>query len=203
MGHLSQVEGLIQEGLTPAQATAAADTSAAILCIACAGSGKSQTLAYRIARLMSEQVPPSSIVVITFPVKAADSIKRRVASVLAKSGMSPSLIGEMYIGTIHGFCQNVLGDADALYRQFDVLDGNRFVLFLMSRYPHLKAAPLRARFNNGYFETLKELQSAWNVYRDEGLSLDQINALDPEVGVALTAIGQKLTADQFLDFSSM
>jgi DNA helicase-2/ATP-dependent DNA helicase PcrA len=203
MGHLSQVEGLIQEGLTPAQATAAADTSPAILCIACAGSGKSQTLAYRIARLMSEQVPPSAIVVITFTVKAADSIKRRVASVLAKSGMSPSLIGEMYIGTIHGFCQNVLGDVDALYRQFDVLDGNRFTLFLMSRYPQLKAAPLRARFNNRYFETLKELQSAWNVYRDEGLSLDQINALDPQVGEALTAIGQKLTADQFLDFSSM
>ena len=85
MGHLSQIEGLIQEGLTPAQATAAADTSRAILCIACAGSGKSQTLAYRIARLMSEEVPPSSIVVITFTVKAADSIKRRVASV------SPSL----------------------------------------------------------------------------------------------------------------
>ncbi|SEA50109.1 ATP-dependent DNA helicase [Variovorax sp. YR216] len=204
MANLSSVEGLRAEGLTPQQAAAAADRSNAILCIACAGSGKSQTLAYRIARLISEGVPATSIVAITFTEKAADSIKRRVAKVLAKTGYSPSLIGQMYVGTIHAFCQNVLGDADAVYRQYDVLDDNRFTLFLMSRYPELHIQPLRARLKNSpYFETLEEVQHAWNVYRDEGISLQAIARLDGEVAQTLLAIEECLRRDQFIDFASM
>lgn len=203
MANLSSVEALRAEGLTQEQAEAAVDPSAAILCIACAGSGKSQTLAYRIARLISEGTPASAIVAITFTEKAADSIKRRVAKVLAKTGFSPSLIGQMYIGTIHAFCQNVLGDADAVYRQYDVLDDNRFMLFLMSRYPELFIQPLRKRFRETYFLTLEQVQHAWNVYRDEGLSLSEIASRDAEVATTLSAIDACLKRDQFLDFSSM
>lgn len=50
MKNLSDRSDLEAEGLTKEQAAAAADDSPAILCIACAGSGKSQTLVYRIAR---------------------------------------------------------------------------------------------------------------------------------------------------------
>ncbi|MDQ0080988.1 DNA helicase-2/ATP-dependent DNA helicase PcrA [Variovorax boronicumulans] len=191
------------EGLTEEQAAAAADDSPAILCIACAGSGKSQTLAYRIARLLSLGVPASSIVAITFTEKAADSIKRRVAKVLAQTGQSVNLIGQMYIGTIHAFCRNVLGDADAIFRQYDVLDGNRFMLYLMSRYYELGIAELRDRFNGKYFATLKEVRNAWNIYRDEGLSLEGIEARDAEVGFTLRGIERCLQRDQFIDFASI
>lgn len=203
MKKISTVDELRAEGLTPEQANAAADTSATVLCIACAGSGKSQTLAYRIARLISEGVPATAIVAITFTEKAADSIKRRVAKVLVRCGLSANLIGQMYIGTIHAFCQNVLGDADAVFRQYDVLDDNRFTLYLMSRYPELGIGALRPRFKDRYFETLEQVQHAWNVYRDEGLKLDEIEQRDPQVGHTLREIERCLTRDQFLDFSSM
>lgn len=189
--------------LTPEQAAAVVDESQAVLCIACAGSGKSQTLSFRIARLISEGVPPASIVAITFTEKAAESIKRRIADVLVRTGQSPNLIGQMFIGTIHAFCQNVLQDADAVFRQYDVLDTNKFTLFLMSRYYELGLAALRPRFNGKYFETLEQVQSAWNIYRDEGLSLEQIAAQDEELGGTLRAIGDRLRRDQFIDFSSM
>lgn len=191
------------EGLTEDQARAVIDEARGVLCIACAGSGKSQTLAYRIARLVAEGVPASSIVAITFTDKAADSIKRRIASVLTSTRQSPNLIGQMFIGTIHAFCQNVLQDADAAFRQYDVLDANRFTLYLMSRYYELGIAALRPRFNNLYFRALNEVKSAWNIYRDEGLDLAEIEARDAQVGRTLRAIGEGLQRDQFLDFSSM
>lgn len=203
MKKLTSAADLQAEGLTEEQAAAAADDASAILCIACAGSGKSQTLAYRIARLMSQGVPASSIVAITFTEKAADSIKRRVAKVLAQTGQSVNLIGQMYIGTIHAFCRNVLGDADAVFRQFDVLDANRFMLYLMSRYYELGIAELRDRFNDKYFATLKEVRNAWNIHRDEGLGLQEIEARDSEVGFTLRSIETCLHRDQFIDFSSM
>ncbi len=71
MKNPSDRSDLEAEGLTKEQAAAAADDLPAILCIACAGSGKSQTRAYRIARLLPQGVPAASIVAITY--KAADS----------------------------------------------------------------------------------------------------------------------------------
>lgn len=204
MPDLANVDELIgEEGLTPDQAAAVVDDAPAILCIACAGSGKSQTLAYRIARLLFQGVRADSIVAITFTEKAAGSIKRRIASVLTRTGQSPNLIGQMFIGTIHAFCQNVLADSDAIFRQYDVLDGNRFTLYLMSRYFDLGIADLRARFNDRYFETLSQVQSAWNIFRDEGLSLNDIAERDEQVGRTLRAIQDGLKRDQFIDFASM
>lgn len=153
-------------------------------------------------------MPATAIVAITFTEKAADSIKRRVAKALRDTGHSPSLIGQMYVGTIHAFCQNILGDADAAYRQYDVLDDNKFTLFLMSRYPELSIHPLRSRLkgkreNGPYFATLEQVQHAWNVYRDEGLSLVEIAKYDEEIAITLKAIETCLERDQFIDFSSM
>lgn len=201
---LTEINSLVEsEGLTRPQASAVVDDASAILCIACAGSGKSQTLAYRIARLMHQGVPPNTIVAITFTEKAADSIKRRIADVLVRTGQSPNLIGQMFIGTIHAFCQNVLADADAIFRQYDVLDGNRFMLYLISRYYDLGISDLRPRFKDRYFETLENVRNAWNIYRDEGLSIAEIDASDAQLGKTLRSIQDGLARDQFIDFASM
>jgi DNA helicase-2/ATP-dependent DNA helicase PcrA len=204
MSDLTNIEELVRdENLTPEQAQAVVDNGRAILCIACAGSGKSQTLAYRIARLVSQGVSAESIVAITFTEKAADSIKRRIASVLIGTGQSPNLIGQMFIGTIHAFCQNVLADSDAVFRQYDVLDANRFMLYLMSRYYNLGIAELRGRYKDKYFETLEQVRNAWNILRDEGMSIDDVQARDEQLGTTLAAIRDGLVQDQFIDFASM
>ena len=127
------IDEVLQDNLAPDQLNAASDTSAEVLTLACAGSGKSRTLAFRIARLVAQGVSPDSIVAFTFTEKAAESIKLRVSQALTAAGLSPTVLGAMYIGTIHSYCQNILGEMDATYRQFDVLDDNRLKLYLISR----------------------------------------------------------------------
>ncbi|MGJ0429048.1 ATP-dependent helicase [Methylobacter sp.] len=197
------IRNIIHNKLTPEQAAAALDDCEAVLCIACAGSGKSETLAYRVARLLLDGANAEEIVVFTFTEKAADSIKKRIADVLVRTGQSVNLIGRMFIGTIHAFCQNVLAEADAQYRQFDVLDSNRFLLFLISRYPTLEIKPLRVRNKNKYYDTLHEVQNAWNMMCDEGLSFEDIESKDACLAQCLRLINEKMRGDQFIDFASM
>ena len=128
------IDNVLRTELTLEQYEAAVDPAREVLCLACAGSGKSRTLAYRIARLLAENEPPEGIVAFTFTEKAADSIKRRVSQALATAGLDPTVMGAMYIGTIHSYCQHLLGDMNATYRQYDVLDDNRLKLYMISRY---------------------------------------------------------------------
>ena len=80
------IDQVLRSELTPGQYDAAIDPAAEVLCLACAGSGKSRTLAYRIARLLAEGERPEGIVAFTFTEKAAESIKRRVSEALRAAG---------------------------------------------------------------------------------------------------------------------
>src|SRR5262245_24705281 len=164
-----EIAGVLGQILTRQQVAAASDPAREVLTLACAGSGKSRTLAFRIARLVAQGEPAESIVAFTFTEKAADVIKRRVASALEAAGLDPILVGAMYIGTIHAYCQRVLGETDARYRQFDVLDENRLKLYLISRYAALGLQNVRDRGGRraGYFETVKEVSNAWKTVNEE------------------------------------
>lgn len=101
---------ILHSNLTDNQYNAVVDTEKHILCLACAGSGKSRTLAYKIAYLIAQGEKPESIVAFTFTEKAAESIKSRVAEALHKFGLSENNIGAMFIGTLDAFCQKLLGE---------------------------------------------------------------------------------------------
>lgn len=194
---------ILRNNLSQEQFNAATDQANEVLCLACAGSGKSRTLAYRIARLIAEGNEPSSIVAFTFTEKAADSIKRRVASALEKAGLPVAMVGAMYIGTIHSYCQNLLGESDARYRQFDVLDDNRLKLFLLSRFYDLGLPGIKNERGARFFETISEVSNAWKLANDEMLSFQDIAGYDQRLGSILQEIYNRLINDQFLDFSLM
>ena len=200
---MSSPAEILESELTESQYNAATDSSSEILTLACAGSGKSRTLAYRIAYLVASGEAPESIVAFTFTEKAAEAIKRSVASALEKVGVPPTCLGAMYIGTIHSYCQHILGKIDSVYRQYDVLDPNRFVFFLLSRYPQLHLAPLRGRVANRQFETLRKVAQAWNLLNDELIALEDVEAIDAPLAAALTEISSALHTSQFIDFSLM
>ena len=198
-----QVDDVLSAELTAAQYQAALDDAREVLCLACAGSGKSKTLAYRAVRLVAEGVDPRSIVAFTYTDKAAESIKQQVARALARVGIPPTTLGAMYIGTIHSYCQRVLREIDARYRQFDVLDNNRLTLYLGSRYPQLSLQRLRPRASDRYFETIKKVSEAWTTLNDEMLSVDDVIQQDEELGEVLANLRATLDRDNFIDFSSM
>lgn len=198
------IDQVLRAELTAAQYAAATDPASEVLCLACAGSGKSRTLAYRIARLIAEGEAPESIVAFTFTEKAADTIKRRVSHALDTAGIDPTVMGAMYIGTIHAYCQRILGYIDATYRQYDVLDENRLKLYLISRYPELGLQSFRVRARgNSYFDAIRQTADAWKTANDELLSFSLISAEDPEIGDLLFRIRDGLRRDQYIDFSLM
>lgn len=203
MSNPKEIEKILQRDLTKNQHDVVLDKSENILCLACAGSGKSRTLAYRIAYLLSEGNAPESIVAFTFTEKAAESIKRRVSEALSALSMDETLVGAMYIGTIHSYCQHLLGRIDADYRQYDVLDENRLKLYLLSRYGKLGLKEIKNSRNSKMFNTIKEVSDAWKTANDEGISFEEIVKSDSDIGVILERIDESLRTDKFIDFSMM
>ena len=155
-------------------------------------------------RLLAEGKQPEGIVAFTFTEKAAESIKRRVTEALQTAGLDSNIIGAMYIGTIHAYCQRILGDIDPTYRQYDVLDENRLKLYLISRYPQLGLQNFRSRARgNSYFDTIKQTSDAWKTANDELLDLAAVSVEAPDLGDLLVRIRDGLRTDQYIDFSLM
>ena len=201
-GAPTDIEAILEDELTPEQRAAAVDDGTDVLVIACAGSGKSRTLAYRIAWLISQGADPESIVALTFTKSAAESIQQRVATALGRIGRPPTEVGKVRIGTVHSFCEQLLVQIDARYRQFDVLDQNGLHLFLMSRYPQLGIHVLQGR-PGGYFKRIQELANAWTTVHDEVLDLDEVVVHDPELGEILQRLRDQLDQSNYIDFSLM
>lgn len=187
---------ILHTNLTYEQYEAVIDESRNILCLACAGSGKSRTLAYKIAYLISKGESPESIIAFTFTEKAAESIKRRVAEALHNFGLSENIVGTMFIGTLDAFCQKLLGDINARYRQFDILDQNRLVLYVMSRQRKLGISN-----GKGYFKRIKDLTDAWQTMHNENITLEDIGLYDADLFERLSCLSTSMSADGYMDFS--
>lgn len=189
---------ILSASLTDEQYEAVVDESRHILCLACAGSGKSRTLAYRIAYLVSKGEAPDSIVAFTFTEKAAESIKRRVAEALRKFGLPENYIGAMFIGTLDAFCQKLLGDINAKYRQYDILDRNGLILFLMSRFHQIGLKHGEGRYFRG---NILPIADAWQTMNNENIDLAAIEQYDTILFKRLTKLGEILDRDGYMDFS--
>src|SRR5207244_162495 len=88
--------------LNPAQHAAATTLEGPVLVVAGAGSGKTRTLAYRVARLVESGVNPAQILLLTFTRKAAEEMLRRASMLVG--GSCEHVAG----GTFHSFANTVL-----------------------------------------------------------------------------------------------
>ena len=117
--------------LTPSQQEAISEIHNNLQIIACAGSGKTEVITRRIANILKNDpsVTPSNIVAFTFTEKAAESMKSRIGKAVGDAYD----IDEMYIGTIHSFCYQLLSRAVPEYSKVRILDTVKNHLFV-SRY---------------------------------------------------------------------
>ena len=80
--------------------------------IACAGSGKTEVVARRVANLLKTGkgtgLVPANIVAFTFTDKAAAELKERIVTRCREELGDIIGMAEMYVGTIHGFCLDLL-----------------------------------------------------------------------------------------------
>lgn len=88
--------------LNPRQLEAVEFTEGPVLVIAGAGTGKTKTLIYRVARLVEENIKPENILLLTFTRKAAENMLKR-ASVLLDDRC-----GKVAGGTFHSFSNMLL-----------------------------------------------------------------------------------------------
>src|SRR5512144_2796301 len=94
---------------TPAQAEAIACVDRPLQIIACAGSGKTQVISQRIAAILAlPEVKPRNVIAFTFTEKAAAELKERVLSIVERELGPVTGLAEMYIGTMHGYCLELL-----------------------------------------------------------------------------------------------
>ena len=97
------------DDLNPAQQQAVLYNDGPHLVVAGAGSGKTRVLTYKVAYLLSQGVPPSRILALTFTNKAANEMKERIGR----------LVGEdkaryVTMGTFHSVCARILRQESAL-----------------------------------------------------------------------------------------
>lgn len=94
---------MFSDELNPQQWEAVRHTEGPVLVVAGAGSGKTRAITYRIVYLIQEkQVPPESILAITFTNKAAKEMLDRVYQKLESRETYP------WISTFHSFCLKLL-----------------------------------------------------------------------------------------------
>ena len=105
--------------LNQAQHEAATTLEGPVLVIAGAGSGKTRTLVYRVARLVESGVSPANVLLLTFTRKAAEEMLARAATLVGAS--CERVAG----GTFHSFANTVLrrlGRQIGLEPNFTILD---------------------------------------------------------------------------------
>lgn len=185
-----------QGELNPQQYAAVMHTDGPALVLAGAGTGKTRTLTYRVARLIEDGVDPASILLLTFTRKAAAEMVRRASALL--DGRCDKVAG----GTFHAVAWQIIQrfrtaggtPAVSILDQSDAEDvlnlvRNRFdVARLKRRFPQKAAlygmysrsvnttTPLATVIEDHYptfaeqTDRIAEVLRAYNVYKaDKGL----------------------------------
>ena len=112
--------------------------------IACAGSGKTESISQRVAALINDGAEPASIVAFTFTDRAAEELKERIVRRVeeAKGAEFLDRLGPMFVGTIHSYCFRLLQDHVPKYGNYDVLDEHRHAGLLSREHRRLKLSKL-------------------------------------------------------------
>jgi DNA helicase-2/ATP-dependent DNA helicase PcrA len=109
----------IRAELDPEQLAAVEAPPGRVLVLAAAGSGKTRTIAYRLAHLVETGTDPQAVLLVTFTRRAAREMTRR-----AERASGRDLSG-MTAGTFHAVAQRILrryGPLVGLPRDFTILD---------------------------------------------------------------------------------
>ena len=107
--------------LNPEQYAAVMSQERHVLVIAGAGSGKTRTLTYRVARLLDDGVPPWRLLLLTFTNKAAREMLQRVTE------LTHTNISQLWGGTFHSVAYRILrrhAERLGFRAGFTILDGD-------------------------------------------------------------------------------
>ena len=186
-------------GHTAAQEQAIHEIDHNLQIIACAGSGKTRVVSHRVLRIL-RTVPgivPENIVAFTFTEKAAAELKDRITKLYRLEYGNVEGLGAMYVGTIHGFCFDLLQQYVPEYLKYDVLDeiGQRLFIDRRSVQSGLKGLGLRRYIQTPLYTRIL------GVMRETELDPDKVAGLPVEA--ALDAYESLLEEHAYLDYDDI
>lgn len=159
--------------LTDSQQKAVKHSGRNLQLIACAGSGKTEVVAQRVVYLLTpgrkDSLVPRNIVAFTYTEKAAAELKERIVTRTREILDDIPGMAEMFVGTIHAFCLDLLKGETPKYLKYDVLNEVQQGLFVnrhskesrLTTSTDLNGAPLkRYRDTSHYIQALSILREA-------------------------------------------
>ncbi len=160
---------------TDAQMHAIKHATGHLQLIACAGSGKTEVVAQRIVNLLRPTAKggggclPENIVAFTFTDKAAAELKERIHKRCSENLGSVAGLVNMYVGTIHGYCLDLLKSEVPAYMKYEVLNEVQQTL-LVNRYSKAsgltQSTTLDGQHLNRYVDT-RHYITALNILRED------------------------------------
>jgi DNA helicase-2/ATP-dependent DNA helicase PcrA len=117
-----------QSRFTPHQQDAISHAKGNLQLIACAGSGKTEVVAQRVVNLLrpvldgGAGLAPENIVAFTFTEKASAEMKERIHTRCTELLGNTIGLANLYVGTIHGYCLELLKSEVPEYLKFEVLN---------------------------------------------------------------------------------
>ena len=193
--------------LTTAQVRAIEHGPGNLQLIACAGSGKTEVVAQRVVHLLTpgrqNSLVPANIIAFTFTEKAAAELKERILTRTREAlGELPGM-AEMFVGTIHAFCLELLKSETPKFLKYEVLNEVQQALFVerlskqsgLTTSTDLTGVPLRRyRDTNIYIAALSILREA---------ELEEDTLAKCSVVDGLAAYTRLLDERSYLDYSSI
>jgi DNA helicase II / ATP-dependent DNA helicase PcrA len=182
--------------LSPEQAQVVTHRSGDLQVIACAGSGKTESISRRVAALIGEGTEPASIVAFTFTERAAAELKERITRRVAErmGDVFRDRLGPMFVGTIHAYCFRILQDHVPEYGNYDVLDENRHAGFLSREFRRLGLSRLKAK----HWAPIRDFMRTVDIIGNEGIPVTALAGIP--LGECYEAYRASLQRYHFLTF---
>jgi DNA helicase II / ATP-dependent DNA helicase PcrA len=178
--------------------------------IACAGSGKTEVVAQRVVNLLRSTAQggagciPANIVAFTFTEKAAGELKDRIHTRCREAFGDVVGLAEMYVGTIHGFCLELLKAEMPEYMKYEVLNEVQQILFVdrhskasgLTESTTLTAVPLKRYVDTSNYAT------SHSILREDKVA-DPGALADCSVANKLPQYEQLLRTKGYFDYSAI
>ncbi len=159
-----------RDDLNPEQSAVVRGADGYSLVLAGAGSGKTRTIIYRVARLLKSGVPAAEIMLLTFTNKAANEMLSRIERLM---GAMPKVTG----GTFHHVCNMILrrfAPAAGYGANFSILDQEDSRDLLNACIKDSGIAVSGSEAKRGRFPSASVLQSFWSFSRNARLPFSQV-----------------------------
>ena len=187
---------------TDAQRKAIKQIKGNVQIIACAGSGKTQTISARIARIILSGIPKDQILAFTFTEKAANEMKLRIRAQLEEKMPEDPEIGGMYIGTIHSFCFQYLKEIKPEFRNYDIISENKQLLFLSKHGHDIGITNLSGKKERPFAPILRFIKTV-EIVKQNQISEDNIRESNSAFYRCYCKYLRIMDQHKFLDFATI